>query len=284
MKTAVIYGSTGTGKGVYAKVKDIYEVLYFVDENPARVGDKNNGIPIYAREKIFDNRPDIVIMGMLTGLEEAIAHLMANGVAEEQIVTKYVDLSMRARRAALQGMKQILDSREAVGAVAEVGVYRGDFAKIINEVFSDRTLYLFDTFEGFPEEDILYEQKQGFLKNEIGRLANTSVDYVLGRLPHREKCVIRKGYFPETTNGLENERYVFANLDADLYSPTAAGLEYFWPRMAQGGYIMVHDYFSNAYDGAQRAIEEFACKNNLGIIPIGDEYSIAFCKTGEEHS
>lgn len=282
MKTAVIYGSTGTGKGVYAKINDTYEVLYFVDENPARIGQSNDGIQICAREKIFDNPPDVVVMGMLTGLEEAVSYLMAHGIAEEQIVTKYVDLSMRARRAALEGMKEIIVSLGgADGAVAELGVYRGDFAKVINEVFPDRTLYLFDTFEGFPETDILYEQTNGFLKNEIGRLANTSVDYVLGKLPHPEKCVIRKGYFPETVKGLENESYVFVNLDADLYSPTAAGLEYFWSRMMQGGFIMVHDYFSNAYDGAKRAIEEFAYKANAGFVPVGDGYSVAFCKKGE---
>ncbi len=38
MKTAVIYGSTGTGKNVYSQVKEKYDVLYFVDEDPKRVG------------------------------------------------------------------------------------------------------------------------------------------------------------------------------------------------------------------------------------------------------
>ena len=143
MKSAIIYGSAGTGKGIYEKVKDIYDVLYFVDENPARIGETNDGIPVFAREKIFETQFDFIIMGMLTGFEDAVKYLMSYGVAEGQIITKYVALSLRARRACLEGIAEILALREANGAVAEMGVYRGDFAKVINEIFSTKTLYLF---------------------------------------------------------------------------------------------------------------------------------------------
>ena len=46
--------------------------------------------------------------------------------------------------------------------MAELGVYRGEFAKEINKVFPDRTLYLFDTFEGFAEQDCDTEVKKGY--------------------------------------------------------------------------------------------------------------------------
>src|SRR2546427_656411 len=36
------------------------------------------------------------------------------------------------------------------GSLAEVGVYRGELSKFIQELAPQRTLYLFDTFEGFP--------------------------------------------------------------------------------------------------------------------------------------
>lgn len=100
-------------------------------------------------------------------------------------------------------------------------------------------------------------------------------------MPYREKCIIRKGYFPDTAVGFENEQYAFVNIDVDLYKPIMAGLEYFWPRMVENGYIFVHDYFSFSYDGAQKAINEFAEKNNVGFIPIGDTLSVAFVKKGK---
>ena len=50
--------------------------------------------------------------------------------------------------------------------------------------------------------------------------------------------------------------------------------------MVENGYIFAHDYFSQSYTGARKAINEFAEKNNVGFIPIGDTLSIAFIKKG----
>ena len=281
MKTAVIYGSTGTGKNVYSLIKEKYKVMYFVDENPKRIGQKADFLDIRARKEILNDSPDVVVLGQLTGYEEAKEWLIDNGIDEEKIICQYVDLPFRARKSSIEKISAIFTEKNIPGAVAELGVYRGDFAKVINSVFPDRKFYLFDTFEGFPETDLNYEITHGLLRNDIGKLANTSVDYVLNKMPYREKCIIRKGYFPDTAVGLENEQYAFVNIDVDLYKPIMAGLEYFWPRMVENGYIFVHDYFSFSYDGAQKAINEFAEKNNVGFIPIGDTLSVAFVKKGK---
>ena len=281
MKTAVIYGSTGTGKNVYSLIKEKYKVMYFVDENPKRIGQKADFLDIRARKEILNDSPDVVVLGQLTGYEEAKEWLIDNGIDEEKIICQFVYLHFRARKSSLEKISAILTEKNIPGAVAELGVYRGDFAKVINSVFPDRKFYLFDTFEGFPETDLNYEITHGLLRNDIGKLANTSVDYVLNKMPYREKCIIRKGYFPDTAVGLENEQYAFVNIDVDLYKPIMAGLEYFWPRMVENGYIFVHDYFSFSYDGAQKAINEFAEKNNVGFIPIGDTLSVAFVKKGK---
>lgn len=278
-KTAVIYGATTTGKRVYEQIKDKYEIMYFVDGNPAIIGEKIDGLEIKGREFVLEEKPDIVVMGLLTGYEEAVKYLLDNGIGEECILCHFVDLNTRARKDCLGKIAQLFECKNIPGAVAELGVYRGDFAKVINEIFPDRKLYLFDTFEGFPEEDMQYEIENNLLKTEVGKLSNTSVDFVLGRMPHPEQCIIKKGYFPDTAVGLE-EKFAFVNIDVDLYKPILAGLEYFWPRMADGGYILVHDYFSFSYDGTKKAIEEFAEKYNVGFAPIGDTLSVIFAKRG----
>ena len=277
MVRAVIYGATTTGKRVYQEVKDKYDILYFVDGNPLLIGKKADALEVNAPKKILEDKPDIIIMGILTGYEEAVNYLLEQGFQEEQIVTKYVDLNSRARRECLEKIALLFKEKKIEGAVAELGVYRGDFAKVINGVFPDRKLYLFDTFEGFPEQDMEYELQNNLLLNEVGKLSNTSVDYVLNKMPYKDKCIIQKGYFPETAEGLE-ESYAFVNIDVDLYKPILAGLEYFWPRMVDNGYIFVHDYFSFSYAGEKKAIDEFAEKNHVGFIPIGDTLSIAFVK------
>ena len=276
MSTAAIFGATGTGKRVYTSVKDKYDVRYFIDEDTSLVGKDNFGVPIYNVEHLLQEKPDVVIMGKLTGLDDSVEFLSENGFEEYRIITNYVDLPIRARQSALKCISSLIQDKEAAPC-AELGVYRGDFAKIINETFPDRKLFLFDTFEGFPEQDMNYEVENKLVLDKVGKLSNTSVDYVLGKMPHPEMCIVKKGYFPDTAAGMENEKFAFVNIDVDLYKPIKSGLEFFYPRMIKGGYIFVHDYFSLSYGGSKKAVDEFATEHNVSFTPIGDTLSVAIC-------
>jgi O-methyltransferase len=96
------------------------------------------------------------------------------------------------------------------GCVAELGVYRGDFARCINEAFPDRSLYLFDTFEGFDKQDLEKDARSSFSKNAEKVFSNTSVDIVLKKMKHKNNCIVKKGWFPETTTDVE-ETFAFVS-------------------------------------------------------------------------
>ena len=134
--------------------------------------------------------------------------------------------------------------RDVKGSLAEVGVFRGYFSKRINKFFPNRTLYLFDTFTGFDSNDLQIEAEKKFSNRPAGFFGNTSVEYVLSVLPHPEKAIIKKGFFPEIAKGV-NDDFIFVNLDVDLYKPTLAGLEFFYPKMVCGGVILIHDYYNS---------------------------------------
>lgn len=157
------------------------------------------------------------------------------------------------------------------------GVFQGEFAKIINENFSDRKLYLFDTFEGFDARDIAYEKEQNYSNECPGALNMTSVELVLDKMEYPDNCIVRKGYFPDTAEGID-DKFCFVNLDMDLYKPTWGGFKFFYPRMVQGGIILIHDYFTDGYKGVRRAVEEFIEKSGVVAFPIGDGISIAIQK------
>jgi O-methyltransferase len=154
------------------------------------------------------------------------------------------------------------------GSVAELGVYRGDFARHLNLLFPDKTLYLFDTFEGFTEKDKKIERDLSF--SDVNQdFSDTSIEYVLNRMSNREKVVIKKGYFPESIGGLD-DRFCFISIDADLYQPTYEGLKYFYSRLNHGGYIFIHDYNFTKYPGVKSAVDKFAEEQQIGIIPLID--------------
>jgi hypothetical protein len=90
--------------------------------------------------------------------------------------------------------EQILKNR-VIGEVAEFGVYRGDFAALIQKVFPEKFLYLFDTFEGIPEADLKCDAKEGLLSNaklnDKGRaFCDGSIESVLEKMEDRSKCVV----------------------------------------------------------------------------------------------
>lgn len=241
--------------------------------------------PIFSAEKLHEMDFDSVIIGTFTGLYEIANQLESMGIPRTKIDTSHIELSVRAREAFLSDFAREARAQNLGGAVAELGVYRGDFARKINEAFSDKTLYLFDTFEGFCSED-LGNTKDGTMGISVGakHFANTSIDLVLGKMPYPKNCVIKKGWFPQSaldSSDLEGEKFCFVNLDADLYEPILAGFRYFYPKMISGGVILIHEYFSAGYVGVREAVAEFFAESKLKAwqkLPIGDNLSIAVIK------
>lgn len=173
--------------------------------------------------------------------------------------------------------KEITD-RAIPGDTAEVGVYRGDFAKHLNRLLPDRHLHLFDTFCGFQEAHIARELQSGMavLHDDF---TNTSVELVLSKMKYPEKVRIHQGLFPDTTAGLGDVAFSLVSLDCDLEKPILAGLEYFYPRLSPGGYIFVHDYNNDAYRGVKKAVNDFCRSHGVFPVPLTDSCGTAiFCK------
>jgi O-methyltransferase len=155
------------------------------------------------------------------------------------------------------------------GSIAELGVYRGELAAILNRLFPDRTLYLFDTFEGFSGSDLADGQEEKHSQAAVGDFQDTSLDLVLSRMTHPNRVIVRKGYFPATTEGLE-ESFALVSLDVDLYKPTLAGLHYFYPRLSKGACIFVHDYNNRRFNGVRTAVEEFSDATGAPVVLLPD--------------
>lgn len=174
------------------------------------------------------------------------------------------------RIATLECVAREIRQRKIKGNVAEAGVYKGWFAKCINRMFADRKLYLIDTFEGFDERDTIVEVKKEFSKADQN-WGDTSVEFVLSQMEYVDRCIVKKGFFPDVMQDVIDE-FCFVSLDMDLYQPIYAGLEYFYPRLSKGGYIFVHDCRNEEYLGARKAVLDFCEKEAIGYVPLSDEW------------
>lgn len=157
-------------------------------------------------------------------------------------------------------LKQALS--RSPGSVAELGVYKGNSAALLSFYARkfERKMYLLDTFSGFSEQQ--FDQDMGEGKQQAFK--DTSVEAVrsvVGDYPGNQWVI---GVFPDSaTNEMREDTYGFVSIDCDLYEPIAEGLNFFWPRMAPGGMIFVHDYSSGFWPGATRAVDEFCAVNGV---------------------
>ena len=163
---------------------------------------------------------------------------------------------------------------EIEGECAEVGVYRGYFSRLINRKLCKRKLYLFDSFEGFINDEIEKEISNCNSPKEFkDAFTDTSVELVINSMPYPEMCIIKKGFFPDTAVGLENVKFAFVSVDVDLEDSILECLRFFFPRMVKGGYIFVHDYNNRFFYGVKEAIKKYEkeIEENLHKVPIADQ-------------
>jgi O-methyltransferase len=172
------------------------------------------------------------------------------------------------RYTTLELCRDEISANKTGGNVAELGVYKGEFAKRINQLFPDKKLYLFDTFEGFDVKDVRQEQLKDFSTGQQN-FSDTSVELVLGKMRYPANCIVKKGYFPATAVDV-SDSFCFVSLDADLYEPILSGLNFFYPRLEPKGYIFVHDFNNDLYKGAREAVIEYCSKNKISYVPIPD--------------
>lgn len=156
------------------------------------------------------------------------------------------------------------------GSFAELGVYKGETARILHYADPSRKLRLFDTFSGFRKEDLITEKGKAATYTER-HFANTNVDKVLRLIEGNDNISVHPGNFSDVIPTIEDDLYALVSIDADLYIPTRDGLEYFYPRLSPGGVILIHD-FNHKWEGVLKAVREFGQKipESFTVLPDMD--------------
>lgn len=271
MKTVVLFGAGQAGAMVLRLLGPEYRALCFADNDASKQGGHVAGLPVLSPEESLASAPDAVcICALGTERAEAMrAQLDALGYAGEVFSAQALRL-FDARSATMRLLAEQIERGGIPGDVAELGVYRGDFAALISAAFPRRRIHLFDTFEGFPETDVEAERLCGFSGAAAGDFSDTGVELVRGHLPSPDLAVFHCGRFPETFAPCEGVRFAFVSVDADLYAPTAAALPLFWERLSPGGAMMVHDANGTQFTGVGRAVEEFCAPRRILPMPVCD--------------
>lgn len=153
--------------------------------------------------------------------------------------------------------KALLQCMKLKGEIWECGVYKGgtaDMFAMLRDKYGDSNthiLRLFDTFEGMPECDLNHDF------NLKGMFSDTSFEQIKTDFSRYKNVFIHRGFIPDTFEGLEIKRIAFLHCDLDIYKSIIDNLNFCYPRMLSGGFIIFDDYGYHETPGARKAVDEF---------------------------
>ena len=276
----LIYGAGQTGEQVYHNIKKQHNVIGFLDGNLEKQGRKIGDVEVLGGVDVIKGKQikyDKIYIGSIFW-KDIKKLLLDNDVSESKIVIEIPeDVGSPTRTIFLENYAKLWDGCSY--AVAEGGVFRGEFAAVINRCFPQSKLYLFDTFQGFDKRDISLEEEKDYSHLSQSVFSNTSEELVLSKMKFKDNVEIHKGYFPESAQKV-SDSFCFVNLDFDLYQPILEGIRFFWPQMVKQSVLLIHDYYNMALPGVKEAVRDYEaeCKYSILKMPIGDGQSIALIK------
>lgn len=142
-------------------------------------------------------------------------------------------------------LRGILQMLEAEGEAAEIGVYHGATAQIIQQELLGREIHLFDTFGGIPSEYAEENWPNGAYRCSLDDVrSNIGEDFIF----HKGDIVKTKIEAPS--------RLCFVHFDLDVYFPLQDSLGFFYDKLSPGGVMLVSNY-DRSHPGVIRAVDEF---------------------------
>lgn len=169
------------------------------------------------------------------------------------------------------------------GDIVECGVWRGGSMMAIAKMLQNmgdtsRHLHLFDTFEGMSEPtaaDIALDGQSASqqLANEdkndgtsvwcVASLSDVQTHMSQTHYPSN-RVHYHVGKVEETIPHEAPQKIALLRLDTDWFESTAHEMEHLFPRLADGGVLILDDY--GHWQGARRAVDDYFAKHHVGMM------------------
>ncbi len=162
-------------------------------------------------------------------------------------------------------------AKQLAGDFVECGTNTGIMSlAICNYIDFNRTgknFYLFDTFCGIPEAQMLPEERAA------GRGLENSMYEECFEIAKRNfspfpRARLVRGKVPDTLPSQPIEKVCYLMLDMNIMVPERAALEYFWDKLVPGAIVLLDDYGWLGYVAQKRALDEFAASRGVKILNI----------------
>ena len=152
--------------------------------------------------------------------------------------------------------------------MAELGVFEGEFSKILKTTCSPSLLYLVDMFTGYFGSG----DKDG--KNHHYVQLEKEMIKIQNYFKEDDNVKVIKSTITDFLNTLEDEILDLVYIDADhSYESVLSDLRLSYNKVKRNGYICGHDYISEA----KLAIDNFCLEKKLNIESLSKDGCPSYC-------
>jgi len=158
------------------------------------------------------------------------------------------------------------------GDLIETGIWKGGLPVLMRGILkaygiTDRVVWAADSFEGLPKPDPEKNLEDAIWFHLFGPLDRLEIplEYAEGvfrkynLLDNQVKFI--KGWFSDTLPHAPIEKLAVMRLDGDWYESTSISLNALYPKLSQGGFVIIDDYGLPL--GCRRAVDEYRAAHNI---------------------
>jgi len=176
------------------------------------------------------------------------------------------------------------------GVIVECGVGQGGSIiaaalTLLESKKSDREIYLFDTFEGMTKPTSVDKDFRGrptidrFQKNRITDVSSNWIRVEIDEVKNavfstkypKDKFHFVKGPVETTLPDNAPENISILRLDTDWYESTKHELIHLFPKLSEGGVLIIDDY--GHHQGCKMAVDEYFKENRTQILLLRVDYT-----------
>lgn len=205
----------------------------------------------------------------------------------------HIDIIRRVKSFTMTSNERVFGLIEAVryvlladveGDFIECGVYKGGSMMamalvLLKEGRSDRDLYLYDTFSGMTKPsdlDIDFRGRPPKSSSSWPIVPSDQVEAALRSTGYpQDKMHFVEGRVEDTLPGRAPESISLLRLDTDWYESTKHELVHLFPRLSQGGILIIDDY--GHYRGARQAVDEYFSEHEMPVLLHRMDFSGRMC-------
>lgn len=171
-------------------------------------------------------------------------------------------------------------ARNLDGEFVECGVSLGLLSRAVVEYIDfkniDKKFYLFDTFNGIPNECLTEKEKEKGIDNNLFGYDDCyeAVKKTFSEFPN---VIAVRGKVPESLSRFDIKRVAYLSIDMNNAASEIAAAEYFWERLVPGAVIVLDDYaYSEQFALQHKAFDEFCRSKGVSVLALPTGQGLIF--------